>query len=515
MEAEKVLLALAVCSLLVILSKKLKQGLTKPELKLPPGPWTLPLLGSVHHLVSSQGGMYRAMSVLSEKHGPLMQLWLGEVPTVVASSPEAAREILKTSDLTFATRHLNATTRTATFDASDLVFAPYGDRWRQLRKICVLELLSVARVQALRRVREEEAALLVARIAASASSGEPVCLTRSIANLINDTIVRESIGARCKYQDEYLRAFDTLVRQTSSLTAADLFPSSRIMQALGAAPRNARVCRDEMERIIEQIIKERLEEKAAEKDDDGSEKAHGSGDFLDVMLRLQKQNGSITNRDILILLFDMFGAGSETSSTTLNWTMAELMRTPRVMAKAQAELRDAFQGKTSITEEDVAKLSYLKLVLKEALRLHCPLPLLLPRECRESCTVMGYDVPKGTAVLVNAWAICRDPKVWDRPEEFRPERFEADGAVDFKGTNYEFLPFGSGRRMCPGANLGIANMEVALASLLYHFDWKLPDGARAEDMDMSEAAGMVASKRAKLYLCPTVRVAPGPGPCSA
>lgn len=203
----------------------------------------------------------------------------------------------------------------------------------------------------------------------------------------------------------------------------------------------------------------------------------------------------------------MFGAGSETSSTTLNWTIAELMRTPRVMAKAQAELREAFQGKSRITEDDLAGLTYLKLVIKEALRLHCPLPILLPRECRETCKVMGYDVPKGTSVLVNAWGICRDPKYWDDAEEFKPERFENSG-IDYKGTNFEFLPFGSGRRMCPGTNLGIANMELALAGLLYHFDWKLPDGMEPKDMDMWEAAGLIASKRTQVHLYPITRIAP-------
>lgn len=501
MEVEKVLLALGVSVLLVVVLSKLKPSAGKQKLNLPPGPWTLPVLGSVHHLITSHS-IYRAMRGLAEKHGPLMLLWLGEVPTVVASSPEAAQAILKTSDLKFASRHLNATTSVATFEANDLVFAPYGERWRQLRKICVLELLSVARVQALRRIREEEVARLVQDLAASAAAGAAVNITRSVANFINDTFVRESVGSRCKYQDEYLRAFDTLVRQTSVLTAADMFPSSKLMQMFGTAPRKALACRNKMERIIEQIIQERVDSM-----DRGDETTGHHGDFLDVLLRLQKEDGTITNRDILVLLFDMFGAGSETSSTTLNWAMAELVRTPRVMAKAQAELREAFQGKSRITEDDLAGLTYLKLVIKEALRLHCPLPILLPRECRETCKVMGYDVPKGTSVLVNVWGICRDPKYWDDAEEFKPERFE-NSCLDYKGTNFEFLPFGSGRRMCPGANLGIANLELALASLLYHFDWKLPDGMEPKDVDMWEAAGLIASKRTKLHLYPTTRVAP-------
>jgi cytochrome P450 len=202
---------------------------------------------------------------------------------------------------------------------------------------------------------------------------------------------------------------------------------------------------------------------------------------------------------------DMFAAGSETSSTTLNWCMTELVRSPAVMAKAQAEVREAWKGKTMITEDDLEGLSYLKLVIKEALRLHCPLPLLLPRQCRETCQVMGYDIPKGTSVFINAWAICRDPKYWDDAEEFKPERFEKN-SIDYKGTNYEFLPFGSGRRMhVPRDEPWIANVELALASLVYHFDWKLPEGMEPKDVDIWEASGLIGKKNTGLIVHPVTR----------
>ena len=144
----------------------------------------------------------------------------------------------------------------------------------------------------------------------------------------------------------------------------------------------------------------------------------------------------------------MFGAGSDTSSTTLNWALTELIRSPAAMARAQAEVREAFKGKSIITDDDIAKsgISYLKLVFKETLRLHPSSPLLIPRQCRETCQVMGYDIPKGTAVFVNVWAIGRDPLYWEDPEEFKPERFETNN-LDFRGTNFEFIPFGAGRRM--------------------------------------------------------------------
>ncbi|KAL6883409.1 hypothetical protein ACP4OV_010823 [Aristida adscensionis] len=510
MDAKVLLAAVAVAmpALLVVVLSKLKSLLldakTAPKLNLPPGPWTLPLIGSIHHLVTSPS-IYRAMRRLSQRHGPVMMLRLGEVPTVVISSPAAAQEVMKTHDIAFADRHINPTVAMITYNGTDVVFAPYGERWRQLRKICVLELLSVARVQSFRPIREDEVARLMRRLAAAGGAGEPVDLTRMIARFINDTFVRESIGSRCKYQDEYLDAFETAVRQTSVLTLADLFPSSRLMQLLGSAPRRALACRNRIQRILEQILQEKKDDM-----DRGDRAAAGHEGFVEVLLRLQEEGTTpipLTNDTIVAILFDMFGGGSETSSTTLNWCMTELLRNPAAMAKAQAEVREACKGKSRITEDDLEGLSYLKLVIKEVLRLHTPSPILLPRLCRETCKIMGYDIPKGTVLFTNVWAIGRDPKYWDDPEEFKPERFQ-DNQRDYKGTNYKYLPFGAGRRICPGINLGVGNFELALASLLYHFDWKLPNGMEPKDIDVWEAAGMIASKKTHLVLHPVTRISP-------
>jgi cytochrome P450 len=189
--------------------------------------------------------------------------------------------------------------------------------------------------------------------------------------------------------------------------------------------------------------------------------------------------------------------------------MSELMKTPRIMQKAQAEVREAFKGQGKLSEDDIAKtkVSYLHLVIKEALRLHPPAVLLLPREYGETCRVMGYDVPRGTKVFVNVWAIGRDDRYWGDAEAFRPERFE-DSAVDFKGADFEYLPFGAGRRMCPGMSLGMANMELALASLLFHFDWELPAGVTPQDLDMTETFGITVRRKSKLWVHAKPRIPP-------
>ncbi|KAK1581605.1 hypothetical protein Q3G72_007362 [Acer saccharum] len=201
------------------------------------------------------------------------------------------------------------------------------------------------------------------------------------------------------------------------------------------------------------------------------------------------------------VIWDVFTAGSETSATTINWAMSELMKNPRIMKKAQAEVREVFNRIGKIDETSLNEMKFLKLVIKETMRLHPPLPLLLPRECGERCEINGFEIPAKTKVLINAWAIGRDPKYWSEPERFIPERF-LDSPIDYKGNNFEYIPFGAGRRICPGMSFGLANVELPLAILLYHFDWLLRDGMKHEDLDMTEAFGLSARRKDDLCVIP-------------
>jgi flavonoid 6-hydroxylase len=139
--------------------------------------------------------------------------------------------------------------------------------------------------------------------------------------------------------------------------------------------------------------------------------------------------------------------------------------------------------------------------VKETLRLHPPATFLLPRECGQECKINGYDIPFKSKVIVNAWAIGRDPNYWDDSERFYPERF-IESCVDYRGNNFEFVPFGAGRRMCPGITFGMVNVEYPLALLMYHFDWKLPNGLKNEDLDMSETFGSAVARKDDLHLIP-------------
>ncbi|PON90265.1 Cytochrome P450, E-class, group I [Trema orientale] len=197
----------------------------------------------------------------------------------------------------------------------------------------------------------------------------------------------------------------------------------------------------------------------------------------------------------------MFSAGSDPSSTLMEWTLSEMIKNPRVMKKAQAEIRDVFRGKKTINETDIQKLDYLKLVVKETLRLHPSSPLLVPRVVREPCKIDGYDIPVNTKIIVNGWAIGRDPDYWKDAETFEPERFE-NSSINYNGNNFEYIPFGAGRRICPGISFALMNVEFPLAKLLYHFDWQLANGMKDENLDMTEIFGATVSRKNNLYLIP-------------
>lgn len=196
----------------------------------------------------------------------------------------------------------------------------------------------------------------------------------------------------------------------------------------------------------------------------------------------------------------MFVAGSETSAATADWAMAEMMKRPKILEKAQAEVRRVFKGRGKVVEKDLPELKFVNLIIKETLRLHPAAPLI-PRECRERCKINQFEIPRKTKVLVNALAIGRDPKYWTDPETFDPERF-LENPIDYSGNNFEFIPFGAGRRICPGMTFGLANVEFQLAMLLYHFDWKLPNGMRNEDLDMAESFGLTVRRKDDLCLIP-------------
>ncbi|CAL0302659.1 unnamed protein product [Lupinus luteus] len=366
-------------------------------------PWKLPIIGNIPQLVTSTP--HRKLRDLAKIYGPLMHLQLGEVFTIIVSSAEYAKEIMKTHDITFASRPITLASELLAYNSTNIVFSPYGNYWRQLRKICTLELFTPKRINSFKPIREEEFTNLMNMIASL--QGSPINVTEAVLSSIYTITSRAAFGKKFKGQEQFI----SLAKEATVV------------------------------------------------------------------------------------------AGGQTSATTIDWAMAEMIRDPRVMKKAQAEVRKVFHKKEMVREIYINELKYLKSVVKETLRLHPPIPLLLPRECREACEINGYYIPVKSKVIINAWAIGRDPNYWIEPGRFYPERF-IDSSIDYKGSNFEYIPFGAGRRICPGSTFGLMSVEMALAFLLYHFDWKLPNGIKNEDLDITEIFGVTVRRKEDLYLIP-------------
>ncbi|XP_054813221.1 cytochrome P450 71A1-like [Prosopis cineraria] len=489
------------CLIFTLIAFKLIRTRTNKS-NLPPSPPKLPIIGNLHRLGKLP---HRSFQSLSKKFGPLMLLHLGQTPTLVVSSADLAREMAKTNnDIVFSDRPSNTASRILFYGHNkDLSFAPYGQEWRQRRKISVLELLSTKRVRSYHSIREEEVSELVRKIQEARKSCVSVNLTLFLVESSNNVVSRCIFGHKDEADDldgkSSTKSFGEIVKKVThhfgEFSFGDFFPSLWWMDFItGLVPRMKSTFK-ELDAFMNQVV---AEHKYGTRNNENK-------DIVDILLQLQHDardddDLGLSLDSIKAILLDLFAGGSETTSTTLEWAMAELMRHPEKMKKAQEEVRTVVEkkkkNKSRIDEDDVSQMSYLKCVVKETLRLHNP-PALITRETNSTVKLGGYDIPPQTMVTVNAWAIQRDHDQWERPEEFVPERFE-NSKVDFKGQNFQFIPFGFGRRGCPGLLFGVASIEYTLSNLLYWFDWKLPE----EDIDMSETIGLTVNKKLPLHLQP-------------
>ncbi|KAL1534729.1 unspecific monooxygenase [Salvia divinorum] len=452
----------------------------------PPSPPKLPIIGNLHQLGSLT---HKNLGSLARKHGPIMLLHFGSTPVLVASSADAAREITKTHDLIFASRPLNKVSRKLSYNGRDVVFAPYGESWRRAKSILMLQLLSNRRVQSYRLIREEETALLVKRILECSG---PVNLSKMFSEFTNNGICRSAFGRKYS-ESENGKKFLDLVGEVSEVIGAvraGLFvPWLRwIDRVSGFDEKVDRIAR-EMDEFLEGVMRERFREGFMERKE--------GDNFLDILLEIYSDSSGEVSVDdrvsIKAILLDVFAAGTDTTSVFLEWAMTELIQNPTVMQNLQNEVREIAKDNSNITEYELERMHYLKAVIKETFRYHPPVPLLVPRVASKDVKIKGYDVEAGTVVMINAWAIGRDVVSWNEPEKFKPERF-LNSSIDFKGLNFEFVPFGTGRRACPGAAFAVATIEFVLASLVQKFDWKLGDGGQGENLDMSERPGITVHR---------------------
>lgn len=460
--------------------------------KLPPGPFRLPLIGNLHQL---RGLPHRSFQGLSDKYGPLMLLQLGSVLSVVISSADMAREIFKSHDLIFSSRPVMYAAKKLSYGCIDIAFSPYGQYWRDIRKIAVLELLSAKKVQSFEHVRKEEVAHMMALIASS--SNGLVDLSEELGFVVNNIVCRVAFGRKFEKTNNRKKGFQAFLQDTQDLLGGfrvgDLFPWLGWIHKLDGLDTKLEKTFWKMDKFYNEIIEEHL---------NPDRPKHEVEDLVDVMLRVQRdpsQDITLTTDHIKGVIMDVFVAGTDPASATLVWTITELIRNPSVMKKLQDDLREVVGVKEVVEESDLPRMKYLKVVLKEAMRLHPPAPLPAPRETTKSCVIQGYHIPAKTRVFINAKSIASDPRTWENPEQFLPERF-LDKPMDFQGTDYEFVPFGIGRRGCPGMNFAVVLMELVLANLLHGFNWELPPGVEREDVDMKEAFGLTTFKKVPLCL---------------
>ncbi|KAK9019069.1 hypothetical protein V6N11_034108 [Hibiscus sabdariffa] len=485
--------------LLLLFKKKTDQS-NKKHNKLPPSPPKLPIIGNLHQLGELS---HSSLSQLARKYGPVMLLHLGRMPVVVVSSADAAKEVLKVNDLACCSRPKLAGIGRLTYDHLDVAFSPYSECWRELRKICVLEIFSMKRVKSFRFIREEEIWSLMNSI--SRSSTDLVNVTEKVFVVIGSIIFRTSFG-KCFYGSEFDHAkFDELVHDVAivagSFSYEEFFPGfGWIIDRISG--HNGRVERvfQELDTFFQQAIDDHLKPGRAKHEED----------IIDVMLGIENEqirelgdHAWLTKNHIKAVLMDMFLGGIDTSSLTVIWAMTELVRNPTLMKKAQDEVRGIVGKKGRVEQTDLDQLHYNKLIIKETLRLHPPAPLLITREAISHFRINNYDICPGTLIQINAWAIGRDSNYWKNPEEFSPERFIGNN-IDFKGQDFELLPFGGGRRVCPGLYMGTVTVELLLANLLYCFDWCLTDGMKETYMNIEEQGGqcVTVNKKTPLLLMP-------------
>ncbi|XP_002275826.1 cytochrome P450 CYP736A12 [Vitis vinifera] len=473
--------------------------------KLPPGPWALPIFGNLHMLGNLP---HRNLSRLARKYGPIMSMRLGYVPTIVVSSPEAAELFLKTHDAVFASRPKIQASEYLCYGRKGMAFTEYGPYWRNARKLCTLELLTKVKIDSFAAMRKEELGVLVQSLKQMAAAREVVNISKKVGELIEDMTHRMLFG-RCKdYQRADLKA---LVQETLILVGA--FNIADYVPFLGALDlqglkRRMKAISGAVDHILEKVIDEHKQ--------DASENQGNHKDFVDVMLSLmnemknfhQEPSYLIEQENIKGIVWDIIIGAIDTSATTIEWLLSELFRHPRVMRQLQEELENVIGMERMVEEVDLANLVYLDMVLKEGLRLHPAGPLLLPHESIEDITLNGYYIPKKSRIIINAWAIGRDPNIWsNNVEDFFPERFIGSN-IDFQGKDFQFIPFGSGRRKCPGMQLGLINVRLVLAQLVHCFDWKLPNGMLPSELDMSEEFGLALPRATHLHALPTYRLLP-------
>ncbi|GAU28700.1 hypothetical protein TSUD_216070 [Trifolium subterraneum] len=407
-----------------------------------------------------------------------MSLQLGQVPAIVISSSKAAESFLKTHDIVFANRPKTQASELIANGSKGLAFFEYGPHWRSVRKFCTLKVLSASKVEMFGPIRKQEL----------------------------DVLVKSLEKAGLHEQFDVKKLVHEGLALIGAFNLADYVPWLGVFDLQGLT-RACKKVRKSLDEVLEVIITEH--EQATNVDTNRHE------DFVDMLLSIMHKNIDHENEHNLVIdrtnvkaiLHDMIVAAIDTSAISIVWILSQLLRHPRVMKILQEEIQNEVGNTRMVEEKDLKKLNYLDMVIDETLRLYPTGPLLIPHECRESITIDGYFIKEKTRVIVNAWAIGRDPNVWsENAEEFYPERF-IDKKMNYQGQEFESIPFGSGRRHCPGIHLGLITIKLVIAQLAHCFNWELPYNISPSNLNMEEKFGLSMPRAHNLYAIPSYRLA--------
>ncbi|PWA69311.1 cytochrome P450 [Artemisia annua] len=466
--------------------------------RLPPGPYPLPIIGNLLKLSNKP---HRSLATLSKHYGPIMSLKLGSRTTIVVSSPDMAKEFFHTHDQAFSSRTVPHIARWMDHHKYSIGWLPAGDQWRKLRRITKEYIFSGQCLDRSEQLRTQKVQELVDHISQCCASEKAVNIgaamfTTSLNILSNIMFSKDFSQSFSMSSEEFKDAMWGIMEIGGKPNLVDFFPILKFLDPQGLE-RQGNIYGKKIFTIFDEIIDQRFQRIAT------SSTLPTINDALDLMINLQLKDESEFNRkDIRHLLLDLFVAGTDTTSTTLEWAMVELIRNPEKIKMARLEIIRLMQSKENLVQEnDIPQLPYLQAIIKETLRLHPPAPFLIPHQAIHDVEVRGFLVPKDSQILCNVWAIGRDPKIWSDPETFMPERFLGVD-IDYRGQDFELIPFGAGRRMCPGFNMAHRMLPIILSSVIHKFDWKLQENMRVEDMDMDEKFGLTCPRNEPLLVVP-------------
>nr|QBG49708.1 cytochrome P450 [Pueraria candollei var. mirifica] len=449
---------------------------------LPPGPPSFPIFGNLHQLKQP---LHRTFHAISQNYGPIFSLWFGSRFVVVVSSPDAVQECFTKNDIVLANRPQFLAGKYIGYNNTTVAVSPYGDHWRNLRRIMALEVLSTHRINSFLEIRRDEIVRLVQKLAQDSRNGSTkVELKSRFSEMTFNTIMRMVSGKRyygedCDVSDvEEARQFREIIKELVTLGGAnnpgDFLALLRWFDFDGLEKRLKRISK-RTDAFLQGLIDEHRNGK------------HRANTMIDHLLaQQQSQPEYYTDQIIKGLALVMLLAGTDTSAVTLEWAMSNLLNHPEILKKAKNELDTHIGHNCLVDEPDIPKLPYLQSIVYETLRLHPAAPMLAPHLSSKDCTIGEYNVPQNTILLVNAWAIHRDPKLWTDPTHFKPERFENESEAS------KLLPFGLGRRACPGANLAQRTVSLTLALLIQCFEWKRTS---KEQIDMTEGKGITVPRK--------------------